>query len=272
MKKKVASEKIQSKSAVTLPNLYKLNVWLAGLHALQGVVVLLLSTTKVFPVQTSYLTSDPIASELAGEPVLGYASRHLFDINLACVVATFFFITAFAHGIAATVYRRRYEADLRKGVNKIRWIEYSLSASTMLVGIALLSGVTDFASLKMLFIFGLIMNAMGLMMELVNQDKNKVNWLPFGVGCIAGIVPWGVFALYAWSANIYGSGDIPGFVYGIYATMFLLFSIFAVNMYLQYKKVGKWKDYLYGERVYMILSLVAKTALAWQIYAGTLRP
>ncbi len=43
-------------------------------------------------------------------------------------------------------------------------------------------------------------------------------------------------------------------------------------MVLQYKKVGKWKDYLYGERVYIILSLVAKTALAWQIFAGTLAP
>jgi len=36
--------------------------------------------------------------------------------------------------------------------------------------------------------------------------------------------------------------------------------------------VGKWKDYLYGERMYIILSLVAKTALAWQVFVGTLRP
>jgi len=51
-----------------------------------------------------------------------------------------------------------------------------------------------------------------------------------------------------------------------------LFGGFAVNMYLQYKKKGRWADYLYGERLYMILSLVAKTALAWQIFAGSLRP
>jgi hypothetical protein len=43
-------------------------------------------------------------------------------------------------------------------------------------------------------------------------------------------------------------------------------------MILQYKKVGPWRDYLYGERFYVILSLVAKTALAWQVFAGTLRP
>jgi hypothetical protein len=43
-------------------------------------------------------------------------------------------------------------------------------------------------------------------------------------------------------------------------------------MYLQYKKSGKWADYLYGERIYMLLSLVTQTLIAWQIFAGALRP
>jgi hypothetical protein len=271
-KKAVASEKTQGKSTITLPSLYKWNAWLAGLHALQGVVVLLLSITKVFPVQISYLTKDAVSSELAGETVLGLATRHLFDINLAYLVAAFFFMSAIAHAILATVYRKRYEAGLQKGINKVRWIEYAFSASTMLVGIALLSGISDLAALKMIFVFGLIMNALGLVMEVINQGKGKVNWLPYIIGCIAGIVPWCVFALYAWGAYMYGGGDIPAFVYWIYASMFLFFAGFAVNMYLQYKKIGKWKDYLYGERMYMVLSLVAKTVLAWQIFCGALRP
>ncbi len=70
------------------------------------------------------------------------------------------------------------------------------------------------------------------------------------------------------------SGDEgpPGFVYAIIPTLFIFFNIFAVNMVLQYKKVGRWKDYLFGERVYIILSLTAKTVLAWMIFAGTLAP
>jgi hypothetical protein len=43
-------------------------------------------------------------------------------------------------------------------------------------------------------------------------------------------------------------------------------------MVLQYRKVGRWKDYLFGERMYIVLSLVAKSLLAWQIFFGTLRP
>ena len=55
-------------------------------------------------------------------------------------------------------------------------------------------------------------------------------------------------------------------------TLFVFFNIFAINMVLQYKKVGRWKDYLYGERVYIILSLSAKIVLCWLIFTGTLAP
>jgi hypothetical protein len=43
-------------------------------------------------------------------------------------------------------------------------------------------------------------------------------------------------------------------------------------MVLQYGKVSRWKDYLVGEKTYMVLSLVAKSLLAWQVWSGTLRP
>ena len=52
--------------------------------------------------------------------------------------------------------------------------------------------------------------------------------------------------------------------------LFLFFNGFAINQWLQYKQVGKWKDYLFGERVYVTLSLVAKSLLAWQIFASAL--
>ena len=88
----------------------------------------------------------------------------------------------------------------------------------------------------------------------------------------AGIVPWVVIGIYLGGATLAASGSIPSFVYGIYASIAFFFNIFAVNMILQYKQVGKWKDYLYGEKMYIVLSLVAKTLLAWQVFFGTLRP
>lgn len=259
------------KSKITFGSLNRWNVILAGLHFVQGVAILLLSTNASFPVTTNYLTLNTLASQ-SGNPVLVSASRHLFDVNLAYLVAAFFFISAAAHLIIATIYRKTYEANLQKGINKARWVEYGMSASTMMVAIAMLSGVSDLSSLLMIFALDFIMNMMGLVMEIHNQTTKRTNWLSYGIGCVAGIVPWIVFGIYVYGAGVYGSGTIPNFVYWIYASMFVLFSSFAINMFLQYKKVGKWADYLYGERVYMILSLVAKSLLAWQIFFGSLRP
>jgi hypothetical protein len=65
----------------------------------------------------------------------------------------------------------------------------------------------------------------------------------------------------------------PAFVYGIVISIFIFFNIFADRaISAQYKKVGKWSEYIRGEKTYITLSLVAKSALAWQIFSGTLIP
>ena len=281
--KKVVSTTKPSEEAVVLApkvtptktplgSLNKWNFWLAGLHAAQGIIVLLLSTTKVFPIQTSYQTLDPIATQITGKSVFDTATRHLFDINLAYLVAAFFFIAAITHLLLATAYRSRYEANLGRGTNKARWIETGLSTGTMLVAIGVLSGICDISTLLLIFVLSLIMGLAKLAMEIYNQGKPTINWLAYIIGAIAGIAPWFVLVFYLYAANVFGSSNVAGYLYGIYASLFILSAGFAVNMYLQYKKVGKWKDPVYGERAYMILSLAAKTALAWQIFAGVLRP
>ncbi len=66
--------------------------------------------------------------------------------------------------------------------------------------------------------------------------------------------------------------QVTWFVWAIVGTYFVAFNTFPVNMTLQYLKVGKWKDYLYDERVYIVLSLVAKTILAWLVLFGAMQP
>jgi hypothetical protein len=239
---------------------------LAALHAAQGVAVALLSKDFTLPVTTSYLTYDSVSKSLVPD------SHILFHVHLAWLVVAFFAICAVAHLVGATVYRKGYEANLVVGMNKARWYEYALSASTMMAAIALLVGVYDLGSLGMIFALTAGMNLAGLLMEVHNQNLAKPNWLSFTVGAFLGIVPWLVIALCFWGSNHYGSGHIPTFVYWIYGSIFIFFNCFALNMWLQYRKVGRWADYLYGERVYMLLSLVAKSLLAWQVFAGTLRP
>ncbi|MFA5741306.1 MAG: heliorhodopsin HeR, partial [Candidatus Izemoplasmatales bacterium] len=164
-----------------------------------------------------------------------------------------------------------YNADLEKGINKFRWFEYALSSSIMIVLIATLFGVYDIGSLILIFVLNALMNIFGLVMEQLNSGKQgKVNWTPFVWGSIAGVTPWIVILLYMTGTGNYD--QIPWFVWAIVVTYFVAFNTFPINMILQYLKVGKWKNYLYGERVYIILSLVAKTLLAWLVLFGAMQP
>ena len=110
-------------------------------------------------------------------------------------------------------------------------------------------------------------------MESANQGRTKTQWNRYIFGVIAGIVPWIVIGIALWSASVEpGAEPIPTFVIGIFISLFLAFNVFAITMILQYGKVGRWKDYLVGEKTYMFMSLFAKTLLAWQVFAGTLAP
>jgi len=252
-------------SKITTSGLRKFNLVMAAFHAAQGVIILLLSRTFSIAITGSYLRFNVETKSL--EP----ATAYLFDLSVPMLIAIFFFLSAAAHLFIATVYNKKYNRDLGRGINKVRWIEYSVSASVMMVAIAMLVGVYDFASLVMIFVLIAIMNLLGLVMEIHNQTTKKTNWLSYWIGCLAGIVPWFVIGFCFWLSADKGSAP-PAFVYWIFVSIFIFFSCFAVNMVLQYKKIGPWKDYLYGERAYIILSLVAKTLLAWQVFAGTLQP
>ncbi len=253
-----------------LAGLHRFNWIMFFLHAAQGVAILLLSVDFKLPITASYLTFDvPTQSLLT-------ASSELFKLSLPWLVAIFFFLSAFAHLSIATYYNKTYSENLLKGVNKARWWEYAFSASIMMVAISLLVGLYDLGNLIMIFGLVAIMNLLGLVMEVHNQGKlergEQPSWLSFNLGTFAGLIPWLVIGLaFYWSARFSGATP-PTFVYWIFISIFVFFNAFAINMILQYKKVGKWADYLYGERAYIILSLVAKSLLAWQVFAGTLRP
>jgi hypothetical protein len=250
---------------ITFKGLRKFNIIMAGLHFVQGCAILLISKSFSLPITGTYLKYNHASLHLVP------ATKTLFHLQLPLLIALFFFISAAAHLMIATVYNSRYNRNLKLGINKIRWVEYSLSASVMMVAIGLLVGIYDLSSLVMLFVLASIMNLMGLVMEVHNQTTNRTNWLSYFIGCWAGIIPWAVVAFYMWLGADQGS-RAPTFVYGIFVSIFVFFSCFGINMVLQYKKIGPWKNYLYGERAYIILSLVAKSLLAWQVFAGTLRP
>ena len=100
----------------------------------------------------------------------------------------------------------------------------------------------------------------------------NINWSAFWFGTWSGLIPWVLImmTILNFPGKFDGVGNVPSFVWFLFISLFVFFSSFAVNMLLQYRGVGPWRDYLFGEKVYMWLSLIAKSALAWQIFGNTL--
>jgi len=253
-----------------LQKLKKFNIIMGLFHLIQGIIMLFLATTviqKIAEFQPTiiqfYQSFNPTTKTLET------ASKELFTLPFGIMVASFLLISALAHAIIV-LNSKKYFRDLKKGINKFRWFEYAISSSIMIVLIATLFGIYDIATLLLIFLGNATMNLFGLVMEELNVGKDKVNWGPFIWGSIAGIAPWIAILTY-----MFGTGNfdmIPWFVWAIVITYFVTFNTFPINMVLQYKKIGKWKDYIYGERVYITLSLVAKTLLAWLVFFGAMQP
>jgi hypothetical protein len=244
-----------------MPRLRAANLALAAVHAAQAVLILLIGATLAIPITAQWAVGPPGTAPGPTET--------LFDLSVRWAVAAFLLMAAVDHlPVASPRIVTWYERNLGRGVNYARWIEYSFSASLMVVLIATFAGVTDLTALVAVAGVNAAMILFGLLMERVNVGRGRPDWLPFWLGCIAGAVPWIVIGISLVGSEV--DGTVPGFVWGIFVSLFLLFNSFAVNMWLQYRRVGPWRDYLFGERGYLVLSLVAKSALAWQIYAGAL--
>jgi hypothetical protein len=267
----MSTESVASTNTVNAPEkkllgLRRFNAVMGFLHLVQGILMIVLSNDTTYPIYTNFLKFDTALGALRPDPKLAY------DVLFGPAVAVFLLLSAVAHFALATFGYQWYVKNLKKGMNPARFYEYALSSSLMIVLIGLLVGVWDLGALIVMFAINATMNFFGILMELHNQKTEETNWTSFIYGCFAGIVPWIVIGVYFY-VPLSGDGPKPpGFVYAIVPTLFVFFNIFALNMFLQYKKVGRWKDYLFGERIYIVLSLLAKTVLAWQIFAGTLAP
>ena len=256
----------------TLAKLKRFNLIMGAFHLIQGLAMLFLATTVIQKIAEFQPTITQLFLQFNPETrSLETASKDLFTLPFGVLVASFLLISALAHGLIV-LFSDKYFADLKQGINRFRWFEYALSSSIMIVLIATLFGIYDVASLTLIFLVNASMNLFGLVMEQLNsgKEKGKGNWGPFVWGSIAGIAPWIAILLY-----MFGNGNfdqVPWFVWAIVGTYFVAFNTFPINMILQYKGVGKWKDYLYGERVYIVRSLAAKSFLAWLVLFGAMQP
>jgi hypothetical protein len=184
-------------------------------------------------------------------------------------VSFFLLISAVAHFYLATIGYGRYVENLKKGMNPVRFYEYALSSSLMIVLIGMLIGIWDLGAIILIFTVNATMNLFGIMMELHNQHTQKTDWTAFIYGCIAGFIPWVVIMLYFVGGKLRrcsaATRSTPS------SDTVCLFNIFAINMVLQYKKIGPGRTTCSGTRLYNP-EPVGKDLAGWLIWTGTLPP
>jgi len=245
-----------------IKSLRKLNIIAGTFHLVLALVVVGFSNDFTLPVTASYLAGPP--GSVFTEPVV------LFDVRTGYAVALFLGLSSLFHFLVASKwFFERYAKGLRKNINIFRWVEYSFSSSLMIFLIAQITGIGNYGALIGIIGVNAAMILFGWLQERYVKPGSG-DWLPFIFGCIAGIVPWLIVLVSVLSPNSPSDASPPAFVYGIIVSIFVLFNTFAYVQFKQYQANGKWKDYLRGEKAYIVLSFVAKAALALQIFANTL--
>jgi hypothetical protein len=241
-----------------LSNLRSWNLGLSALHIAQAIIILIIAGDFSITV-TSTFPDGPPGTRITNPD-------GLFGVNIGWCIAIFLALAAIDHFATATFSRNTYESDLALGINRFRWVEYSISATIMVLLISAYAGITDITGIVAIAGANISMILFGWLQERMNPPgRTKTTMMPFWFGTIAGLAPW-----VAISINIFGADTVPGFVYGIFFAELIFFFSFGLNQWLQYRGVGPWRDYLYGEKAYLVLSLGAKSVLAWQIYGGSL--
>jgi hypothetical protein len=196
-------------------------------------------------------------------------TQALFDLPIGVLAAVFLLLSALFHFLISGPLQDRYLANIAQGSNPYRWYEYALSSSVMIVLLAVMFGIVSIEGLLLIFLINAVMNLFGLLIEKMNPlDRESTDWTPHWFGWIAGLAPWLMILIY-----LFNNGDLsmlPWFVIPGVLFYFLVFNLFAFNQIAQYKRFGKWSDYVYGERMYVWLSLFGKSILAWFVFFGIL--
>lgn len=188
----------------------------------------------------------------------------LTESTVTTLIVSFFAITAGFHLLYALNPGNVYLNAVKNGNNFMRWIEYSITATMMIVIIALISGVKDLRSYFILITSAIAMIYTGQMFE---TSSGPLRWIPIIVGFVLLIGIWvviiGSFNSAIDSVNDFNkktgsSENIPSWLYAVVYVLLFFYALFGLVPITQTIFGGNYRRYEY---FYLTLSLVSKATL-----------
>lgn len=268
--KKTASVKAVKTNRPKSPNktelldqIKQLNIFSAFVSVGLAVVAGMFMGNASFQLFTSMLTKDELASRAT--TIFVPAIHAIYDIEMRWFVVATMLVSAILPVLYISKLRKQYESGVKNRQNFWRWLEIAVVSTLVFTGLALVSGVQDIMTLKLLGSLILVTCALGWFAESQNANSAKPIWNSYVLSLVTGILPWLVIAGYALGTYIFGMVRSPWFVYALYGTTLVSFVRYSLN---QFKLLKGKRDYLVAERNYVQITLFAKITFAIILIIG----
>uniref|UniRef100_A0A7S2JS47 Uncharacterized protein n=1 Tax=Haptolina brevifila TaxID=156173 RepID=A0A7S2JS47_9EUKA len=270
-------ETTEVKLPVPAGTLRKWNGAMFLFHAIFGFIALGMGKRDLkVPVYGSKVGIEVLASNATrGWKQVPLKPERVSWLYLTVLVASFSLLSSFFHLGNAFIWRKQYIKALESGYAPFRWMEYSISASVMILLLSYISGSIVMNTQVMLFGLTFVTMIFGHLHEVICRPKSLDEWQGSKLwrlqahffGYIPQCFAWGIviaqFMEGASASTIDASGEerkMPTFVYVIVFGELLVFWSFGIVQLLVSLKPPSL--YYKGEIVYMWLSLFAKGLLA----------
>ena len=255
-----------------------INLGAFTLHALSAVLLLALSSrvepVTLYGVRTRWVSSNGTCSsstKCVSEPWL----IQMGSLNLLDICVGFGLITAGYHLLQAFFAAEIARLTVGPAYNPVRWLEYSITAPLMFVVISVLCGTqSDYLVWVSAVGMWAVMLIGGVAEGLYRASPCSAEGLAlFGAASALYVGLWApIFgALSSVNADPLRTSSMPDVVYVIVGFMCFLYTLFPVAFVacsIRRSVCGRAIDGITAEVVYNGLSLVAKIALHWQLWAA----
>jgi len=199
-------------------------------------------------------------------------------VSMDWVIGSFSFLTALAH--LYTVYNLPwYLASLKQGQQSLRWLEYAVTSSTMMVALSNPMGLVRLSTVLSIFVTASVTNAFGFMIEM--QPKHVVLWMICGYALF--LAGWMyIFEEIIWISSVLRqlyNENTPTSASQVWdvATLLSATGIVLASLYVLFPAIQTTQflfpaDYAIGELLYILSSATAKLFLVYAAHLFRQRP
>ena len=156
-----------------------------------------------------------------------------YGLDLGWLIIAFHFLSFFFQALAGVTdcckngcCGYKYSAMIESGRNPLRFVEYSISASIMLICIAFVNGVTDVNLIAAIAVLTACCQLCGLVVEYM-EVGSRLKWVLHLTGWIQFLCAYGIIT-HAFFKSVFAVDGVepPSFVYAIVFALFALYASF----------------------------------------------